>query len=78
MVVTSARVGQSSALGSVLVAVNTAKSTKEFLRVVLEREVQGVAQLELSNRDSEISGNTNRISLGKASQVRSVRLGMRR
>ena len=77
MVVASARVGQGSALGSVLVAVAAAESTKEFLRVGLEKELQVVAQPELSNRDPEIIGSTNRIGLGKAGHVRIVRHGWR-
>jgi len=56
-----------------LVAVATAKNAKEFLRVVLEREVEVVAQHELSNRDSEIIGGTSRIGLGKAGHVHNVR-----
>jgi hypothetical protein len=54
-----------------------AKDTKEFLGVGSEREVEDVAQLELSNRESEIIGNINRIGLVKACQVRNVRHGCR-
>ena len=78
MVVASARLCYGSALGSFLVAVAIGKNAKKFLRDVLERKVQAVAQLELSNRDSEIIGSASRIGLGKAGQVRSVRHGWRR